>query len=60
VNRFKQDPTFLKEYNAIIEEQTEHRQGIVERVPVRKENNSATHVPTMGLFEMIEIQQSFV
>jgi hypothetical protein len=34
VNRLKQDPTLLKEYNAIIEEQIE--QGIVERVPVEK------------------------
>jgi hypothetical protein len=41
VNRLKQDPALLKEYNAIIEEQIE--QGIVERVPVEKEDNSATH-----------------
>ena len=48
VNRLKQDPTLLKEYNAIIEEQIE--QGIVERVPVEKEDNSATqYIPHHGV-----------
>ena len=48
VNRLRRDPTLLKEYNAIIEEQI--KQGIVERVPVEEENNSATHyIPHHGV-----------
>ena len=48
VNRLKQTPILLKEYNAIIEEQIE--QGIVERVPVEREGNSETHyIPHHGV-----------
>ena len=48
VNRLRHDPTLLKEFNAIIEEQI--KQGIVERVPVEEENNSATHyIPHHGV-----------
>ena len=48
VNRLKQTPILLKEYNAIIEEQIE--QGVVERVPVEREGNSETHyIPHHGV-----------
>ena len=48
MNRLKQTPILLKEYNAIIEEQIE--QGIVERVPVEREGNSEMHyIPHHGV-----------
>lgn len=45
-NRLRHDPTLLKEYNAIIEEQI--KQGVAERVPVEEENNSALYTSSWG------------
>ena len=54
-NRLKHDPSLLREYSAIIEEQIE--QGIVEKKEIIQHS---TIYLIMGLFEMVKIRQSYV